>query len=96
MNQEEDFSNRMESKTERSERTWLEYRQLVLKELERLNLSITDLGNRLDRNYHEYQAELSKIKIDIAMLQVKSGLWGAVAGILVTLSAVFLRYIGAH
>ena len=95
MNQE-DFSNHIETKTERSERTWLEYRQLVLNELQRLNNNITDLGNRLDRNYHEYQTEFSKIKIDIAMLQVKSGLWGAVAGILVTLSAVFLRYLGAH
>jgi len=77
-----------------SEKTWTEYRQLILSELERLQGNIIDLGNKIDRNYHDYQTEISKIKIDVAMLQVKSGVWGAVAGLLVTLAAVFLRFIG--
>ncbi len=81
---------------EDSDRTWMEYRQLVLSELERLNQSIIDMGGRLDRNYHDYSVELSKIKIDIAMLQVKSGLWGAAAGAIITIGAVIIRYIGVH
>lgn len=67
-----------------------------MNELDRLNSSLLELNNRLDRNYHEYQAELSKIKIDLAMLQVKSSLWGAGAAILVTIGAVLVRYVGGH
>jgi len=79
-----------------TEKTWVEYRQLILSELHRLQSNIIDLGNKIDRNYNDYQAEMSKIKIDVAMLQVKSGVWGAVAGLLVALAAVFLRYVSPH
>jgi intergrase/recombinase len=77
-------------------RTWEEYRELVLQEIERINRGISDLSNRLDRNYHEYQAELSKLKIDMAMIQVKTGLWGgtmgAAAGILTALAFVLFKH----
>lgn len=63
-------------------KSWDEYRELVLQEIERINKNITEMNNRLDRNYHEYQAELSKLKIDVAMVQVKTGIWGGLMGAL--------------
>jgi hypothetical protein len=73
--------------------TWVEYRQLIISELNRLNTTIIQLNNRLDRNFHEFSTEFSKIKIDIAMLQIKSGIWGGLAGAVIALAAVLVRYI---
>ncbi len=78
------------------DRDWHEYRKLVLAELDRLNINIASLGVRIDRNYTDYQSDIGKVRIDIAMLQVKAGLWGAAAGILITMGAVFIKYIGGH
>jgi hypothetical protein len=48
---------------------WSEYQKLVLSELKRLDNDITDLGNKVDR-----------VRIDLAMVKVKVGLWGMVGG----------------
>lgn len=68
---------------------WLEYRKLVLSELERLNVVILTLGKKLD-DFKE--VEISNIKVQIAMLNVKAGVWGAVAGLIpVALMLIFKR-----
>ncbi len=54
---------------ERAENSWPEYRRLVLAELE-------TLGKRAD----SHSKELQELRSDIAMLKVRSGLWGATAG----------------
>jgi hypothetical protein len=48
---------------------WLEYRKLILSELERVSRELRDLNQKV-----------SDIHTEIAMLKVKSGLWGALAG----------------
>lgn len=50
---------------------WHEWSRHVLRELERMDESI--------RILHQ---EMVSLKIEIAMLQVKSGIWGALAGLL--------------
>ncbi len=50
---------------------WIEYRRLVLSELERLN-----------EGQEETRDEVRAIRTDIATLKVKSGLWGAAAGVI--------------
>ena len=50
---------------------WGEWSKHVLKELERLNGEIRGLNDAC-----------KKIQIDIAMLQVKSGLWGALGALI--------------
>lgn len=62
---------------------WSEYQKLVLSELERHNGLIEDIRNKL-----------GKIETDIAMLKVKAGFWGALAGAIPVAIAMGLKYIG--
>jgi len=61
--------------------TWIEYRKLVLSELERLNIKVMEI----DQN-------LNSTKTDIAMLQIKAGLWGAISGVIPGLIAALFFY----
>ena len=81
--------------------TWIEYRRLVLGELERLNATTTLLDRKLDELRNEIRSEndrrdaataaqISELKVSVAMLQVKSGLWGAGSGLLVALGEILL------
>jgi hypothetical protein len=67
--------------------TWGEYRELVLKELERLNESIRELNEKLDKLNTD---DISDMKIKIAMLEVRSGVWGAIAGTVTGLALTVL------
>lgn len=67
---------------------WSEYRRLILQELERLNMLAHDLSDEIRDIRNK---DLSQVRIDIAMLQVKAGVWGAVAGAVIALGAIFLR-----
>jgi len=58
---------------------WSEYQKLVLAELERHGSLISDIDGKI-----------SDIRVEIAMLKVKSGVWGAAAGLVSVL--VFLLY----
>jgi len=62
--------------------SWVEYRRLVIAELERIN-------NTLDR----INGELSRVKTDIALLQLKASAWGAIAGAVVAVGIILMRYI---
>lgn len=53
------------------ENGWGEWSKHVLKELERLNDC-----------YGGLQKEVQKVRIEIAMLKVKSGIWGGLAGLI--------------
>jgi len=62
---------------------WNEYSRLVLTELERLN-----------DNYESLRNGIVEIKVDIAKLQVKSGVWGLVGGgvsVLVTILVLLVK-----
>lgn len=48
---------------------WMEYRKLILAELERLSRDIA-AGN----------AKLDELRLEVAMLKIKAGFWGALAG----------------
>ena len=62
--------------------SWYEYQRLVLSELDRLN---TVTGNT-----NTVVVEMSK---EIAMLKVKSGLWGAAAGVLPVAVLLIVQYL---
>jgi hypothetical protein len=72
---------------------WKEYRRLVVAELERLSKLITTVDDKISKLRGE---DIADIKVDIAMLQVKAGIWGAVAGLAVAISAVVLRVFFGH
>lgn len=61
---------------------WHEYRRLVIAELTRINMTLEAI-----------RIELNSAKTDIALLQLKSGAWGAIAGAVVALGIVLMRYV---
>ena len=66
---------------------WGEYKRLILQELERLNGEVSRLNGKLD-GFRD--VEISKLKVDVAMLPVKSGLISAVTS---TLFAAAVAYV---
>ena len=61
---------------------WNEWSRHVLAELTRLN-----------NCYDEINKSVSKIHVEIAMLKVKSGMWGAVGGIFTAACVLFIKYL---
>lgn len=61
---------------------WSEWSRYVLKELE---------DN--DKDHKEILAGIKKIEIDLATLKAKAGVWGAVAGLIISTAVSFLGYI---
>jgi hypothetical protein len=56
---------------------WGEYRMLVLAELKRLTEAIADVKEKID----ELQSrDISELRSEIAILKLKSGMWGLIAG----------------
>jgi hypothetical protein len=72
---------------------WDEYRRLVLGEITRISTALDTMNVKLERFHTD---EIAQLKVDIAMLQVKSGVWGAIAGVTVALGAFFLKYMTGH
>ncbi len=62
---------------------WPEWGNHVLKELERLNESQDKIESRL-----------TQIEINIGMLQVKAGIWGAMAGTIPAVIAIAIAVLG--
>jgi hypothetical protein len=61
---------------------WREYQRLVLAELARHNAWLAALDRKLD-----------EIRVEIAALKVRSGLWGAVAGLVAVAVMVGLKFL---
>lgn len=59
--------------------TWDRYQKLVVKTLADLNDGQTAM-----------QKEIAGMRVDIAMLKVKSGIWGFVGGLLVAVAAALM------
>lgn len=57
---------------------WNEWRQFVLNELKRLNDCHEKSNQRTDHNQSVIFKEIKKIAVEIGMLKVKSGVWGAI------------------
>lgn len=64
---------------------WGEYRKLILAELERLNRVISALDSKLEAFRND---DISSLKVEVAMLKVKAGLWGALAGLVPAIGAI--------
>lgn len=70
--------------------SWVQYRKLILSELERISKDLAHLSDKLD-NFK--QDEISQIKVDIAMLKVKAGVWGVAGGLIVAVGAALIGRI---
>lgn len=67
---------------------WGEYKKLVLRELERLEASVADVGRKVDGLQAVNARTLAELSVEIAMLKVKAGVWGAVAGAIPAIGAL--------
>lgn len=72
---------------------WIRYQKLVLNELERHETKLDEIPKEITKLRQDMTKELSAIKTDITMLKVKSGLWGAAAGALSVIAAIFLKFL---
>lgn len=58
---------------------WIEYRRLILSELDRVGKEIRAIHEKVDAFRVN---DLATIKTDIALLKFQAGLWGAIGGTL--------------
>jgi hypothetical protein len=78
------------------EQSWHEYRRLVLNELERLNDNITALTLKIENLNGARERDISDLRVKVGMLEVKSGIWGAVGGSLASLIAIAIALAMRH
>lgn len=58
---------------------WNEYKLLVLDQLEGLKAQVRNLEAKMDA----FRADdIANVKVEIALLKQKAGLWGAIAGLI--------------
>jgi hypothetical protein len=69
---------------------WGAYERLVLAKLEELSDDVKELNQKIDEEVKDIRREQTKQDVAIAMLQVKSGVWGAVAGVVTV--ALYIGY----
>lgn len=70
--------------------SWVEYRRLILQALERLDGEIRGLNAKMDA----FRADdIATIKVEVAMLKVKAGMWGAVMGLVTGVAAALTVYL---
>ena len=67
-----------------SERSWFEYRKYIVNELARIDKGVSQLNDRMEIAMNNRDETISKMRIEIAMLKVQAGIWGAGAGIVTT------------
>lgn len=68
---------------------WHEYAKFVLNELERLGDCYVTMTEQRKLDYEKASEERANIRIAIAKLQVKAGVWGLIAGLIPSAIAVF-------
>jgi len=68
--------------------SWREWGTYVLKEMKRLNTQIESLDNKVTSIKDQ---QISQLKIEIAMLKVKSGVWGLIGGLIPIVIVVALE-----
>jgi dsDNA-specific endonuclease/ATPase MutS2 len=72
--------------------SWEAYKALVLRELERNEQAVEGLRDMITANQEALSDKLGAMREDLARLNVKAGLWGAFAGILTAVAAMFAKF----
>lgn len=74
--------------------SWMVNRKLIINELRRMADEVQSVREKFDEFRRE---DIATLKTDIALLKLKSSLWGAVlggaTGMLVTAGAILLRLV---
>lgn len=69
---------------------WYQYRRHILAELERIATAVQEVDNKIVRLHTE---DISALKVEIAMLKVKAGMWGIGGGLIASLGALLLKVV---
>jgi len=69
---------------------WHEYKQLVLRELERLTQEIRHERNNYKQGMSGVYERLIEVEKEIATLKVRCGIWGLMGGLIPALTAMIL------
>jgi len=83
---------------------WAEYQKLVLNELSRHNVLIEEINKDINKKLNDFDRQIYEkmnfIEKEIVSLKVKSGVWGIVGGlvitvpVLITVMILFLKMVG--
>jgi hypothetical protein len=73
--------------------TWEESRAVIKYQLTELDKKVVNLSLQLTRNHAENQVMYTQMKVDIAMLQVKAGVWGVVGGAIPVLVLILVSWL---
>ena len=83
---------------------WNEYQRLVLNELNRHNVLIEDIKRDMDNRFNKFERQIyekmSNVEKEIIGLKIKSGVWGIVGGLIITvpvliaIMTLFLKMTG--
>lgn len=69
---------------------WNQYAKHVLAELQRLSSSSQTHAEVLNETKLEFIKEIQAIRIEIAMLKIKAGIWGLVAGAIPPIAIILI------
>jgi hypothetical protein len=69
---------------------WHEYKNLVMRELERLTQEIRHERNNFKQGFAGIYDRLIEVEKEVAQLKVKCGIWGLVGGLIPALTALIL------
>jgi hypothetical protein len=69
---------------------WHEYKQLVLRELERLTQEIRHERNNYKQGMSGVYERLIDVEKEIATLKVRCGIWGLMGGLIPAMTALML------
>lgn len=79
------------------ERSWKEYRRLILAELERIDKGMVTLNLKMDTTSDMRDIAMTAMRVEIAMLKVKASMWGGFSGTLgAAIAFLLLRFGGTH
>jgi len=69
---------------------WHEYKNLVMRELERLTQEIRHERHNFKQGFAGIYDRLIEVEKEVAQLKVKCGIWGLVGGLIPALTALIL------
>lgn len=72
---------------------WDEYKRLVLSRIRELREDNQTLSRGMSDFRSEVSDKFAKVESDLARLNVKSGLWGALAGAVLTGGMILLQFV---
>jgi hypothetical protein len=75
---------------------WQEYKRLLLSELERLSISSEKIRDEFRKEHEAIREEIKKINENLITLNLKAGVWGALAGAIPGLIVLVVYLLQKH